>query len=496
MGVKIRKQGNVTASFSTPQEIVISHTNDSIALGDGTNTMSLQDVGGVKSVPVKVTDMPAAAGGSTSANQTNGSQKTQVVDAGGVVAEIDDVAGEKALKVSVISTVGGAGSGTASTDSAGYTAGSSSFTPIGGAYDDVSSDALAEGEMGMVRMTSARAMHVQLQNSSVAVTGTFWQATQPVSAASLPLPSGAATEATLSSLLTSSQLLDDIIATLGSAAPTKGALMAGTDGTNARALKTDASGELQVDVLTLPSIALAASTNNIGDVDVLTLPALPAGTNNIGDVDVLTLPSIPAGTNNIGDVDVLTLPSIPAGNNNIGDVDIASAPTGASAIQVQGNVAHDAAASGSNPQAVGGRAMTANNTAVANGDLTYFAADNQGRQIVTPHAPRDLVTHATGSQATTTEATMLAAGGAGVFHDVTKLIFTNSSSSTAAQVQIRDALAGTIRLEMMIAPNGGAVIDFGSVPMCQTTANGAWTIDLNAAVSTVYWYIQAIKRIA
>lgn len=35
-------------------------------------------------------------------------------------------------------------------------------------------------------------------NASVAVTGTFWQATQPVSAASLPLPSGAATETTLS----------------------------------------------------------------------------------------------------------------------------------------------------------------------------------------------------------------------------------------------------------------------------------------------------------
>src|ERR1044072_6092987 len=30
---------------------------------------------------------------------------------------------------------------------------------------------------------------------SVAVTGTFWQATQPVSAASLPLPSGASTAA-------------------------------------------------------------------------------------------------------------------------------------------------------------------------------------------------------------------------------------------------------------------------------------------------------------
>jgi len=46
--------------------------------------------------------------------------------------------------------------------------------------------------------------------------------------------------------------------------------------------------------------------------------SLPAGTNNIGDVDVLTLPagtvagsaSLPAGTNNIGDVDVLTLPPV------------------------------------------------------------------------------------------------------------------------------------------------------------------------------------------
>lgn len=37
---------------------------------------------------------------------------------------------------------------------------------------------------------------------------------------------------------------------------------------------------------------LAAGTNNIGDVDVLSLPALPAGTNNIGDVDIVTMPAI------------------------------------------------------------------------------------------------------------------------------------------------------------------------------------------------------------
>jgi hypothetical protein len=36
--------------------------------------------------------------------------------------------------------------------------------------------------------------HVTVDNASLAVTGTFWQATQPISAASLPLPSGAAQE--------------------------------------------------------------------------------------------------------------------------------------------------------------------------------------------------------------------------------------------------------------------------------------------------------------
>lgn len=64
--------------------------------------------------------------------------------------------------------------------------------------------------------------------------------------------------------------------------------------------------------------SLPAGTNNIGDVDVLTLPAIPAGDNNIGNVDVVTLPALPAGTNNIGDVDVLSLPATPAGTNLIG----------------------------------------------------------------------------------------------------------------------------------------------------------------------------------
>lgn len=50
------------------------------------------------------------------------------------------------------------------------------------------------------------------------------------------------------------QLIDDGVATIASATPTKGMVAIGHDGTNARALKTDTSGELQVDVLTMPTI--------------------------------------------------------------------------------------------------------------------------------------------------------------------------------------------------------------------------------------------------
>lgn len=135
---------------------------------------------------------------------------------------------------------------------------------------------------------------------------------------------GAATEAKQDVMITSLQLLDDAISTTGSAVPTKSNQVSGTDGTNARVLKTDAAGELQIDVLSsaLPSGAATESTlsalnGKVVAVDtgsVTISAALPAGTNNIGDVDVLSLPSIPAGSNNIGSItDITGTVSLPTG---------------------------------------------------------------------------------------------------------------------------------------------------------------------------------------
>lgn len=99
-------------------------------------------------------------------------------------------------------------------------------------------------------------------------------------------------------------------------------------------LPTGANNIGDVDVLTLPNVNIAKIYDSIdvsGDVTVSgTVSAnINAGSNNIGDVDVLTLPNINiakvydsidvsgdvsvnlnAGTNNIGDVDVLSLPNV------------------------------------------------------------------------------------------------------------------------------------------------------------------------------------------
>lgn len=61
------------------------------------------------------------------------------------------------------------------------------------------------------------------------------------------------------SALTSLQLIDDAIATTASAITSKGMAVSGTDGTNARVIKTDSSGELQVDVLTMPTTTVTGT---------------------------------------------------------------------------------------------------------------------------------------------------------------------------------------------------------------------------------------------
>lgn len=98
---------------------------------------------------------------------------------------------------------------------------------------------------------------------------------------------------------------------------------------------TDAATVLRVSLAT--NVPLPAGTNGIGkltansgvDIGDVDVASIAAGDNNIGNVDVVTLPALVAGSANIGDVDVLT---IAAGTTLIGDVALAPRTSGGCSI--------------------------------------------------------------------------------------------------------------------------------------------------------------------
>jgi hypothetical protein len=252
---------------------------------------------------------------------------------------------------SPVDAFGGSG-GTANADGSTHTVDVSPGTPAQGVYESTPST-LANNELGTIGVTANREVKVSVTSGGTAgtqytegdvdstITGTallFEGAANALVAAPGTAANGLDVDVTrVSGTVTvdgsgvTQPISHAALSELASAIDTEvqvdivAALPAGTNNIG------------DVDVLTLPTLpsgdnnignvdilTIAAGDNNIGNVDIVSLPALVAGTANIGDVDVLTLPALPAGTNNIGDVDVLTLPALPAGNNNIGDVDIAS----------------------------------------------------------------------------------------------------------------------------------------------------------------------------
>lgn len=170
--------------------------------------------------------------------------------------------------------------------------------------------------------------------------------------------------------------------------------------------------------------------------------ALPAGTNNIGDVDVL---SIAAGDNNIGNVDVVTMPNV-------------TLAAGTNTNEVVGDAADDAATAG-NPVLVGGVAVetdgTDPTTVSAEGDAAYLRTDRARRLLVSEHHPRSFFTSADYAAAQT-NTSVQAAPGAGLSLYITDIVISNGA--TAGNITLLDGSAGTVKFEIYPAINGGVSI--------------------------------------
>lgn len=128
-------------------------------------------------------------------------------------------------------------------------------------------------------LTASGNFKVSLQESN---------ASQAVTAASLPLPTGAATETTLGTRLSESDF-DTKSGSLTEIAPATDTASSGLNGRLQRIAQR---------LTSLIALVPAALTGS-GNFKVAVQEALPAGTNNIGDVDVLTQPARAATTDTI-----------------------------------------------------------------------------------------------------------------------------------------------------------------------------------------------------
>lgn len=114
---------------------------------------------------------------------------------------------------------------------------------------------------------------------------------------------------------------------------------------------------------------------------------------------------------------------------------------------------------------------------------------------------------ATGSIASTTAATMIAAGGTGVYNDITELVLSESAASTLAYITVNVSDGTntykfgwyTDYVSTLSAADGGGttpvVITFNP-PLPATSSATAWTIALSAADATIQYTVEYVKQTA
>lgn len=343
---------------------------------------------------------------------------------------------------------------------------------------------------------NTQALHTKLVNTSLAVTGSFWQATQPVSLSSVPLPSGAATETTLAALNTKTPSLGQatmtnsvpvVLSSNQSSIPVTGTFWQATQPVSASSLPLPSGAATETTLAALSAkIGALGQTTMAGSTPVVIASNQSAisvsGTfwQATQPVSLSTLPALATGSNTIGNVNVNgTVPV--SGTFWQATQPVSGTVSVSGSVTTVGAAAAGASVSG-NPILNGGRAATANPTAVTDGQASNVMTDKVGRQVVVQGHVREQVDRkATTITSSTSVTTVVAAGGSGVFTDITSLIIMNSSA-TATLVTLSD---GTVSYVYYLGAGSGFTMPFNP-PLPATTANTAWTLTCGTSVASVY----------
>lgn len=152
-------------------------------------------------------------------------------------------------------------------------------------------------------------------------------------------------------------------------------------------------------------------------------------------------------------------------------------------LPVGGDVAHDGADSG-NPVKVGGKALTAQPTAVAANDRVNAMFDIYGRQV-TLNGLREMKGNQITTITSSTSETTVVTADATYKLDVYGVLVTNSSA-TATEVSFKDSTAGTTRFMISVPANDmrGFMLPMDAGHL-QAAVNNNWTATCADSVASV-----------
>lgn len=264
----------------------------------------------------------------------------------------------------------------------------------------------------------------------------------------------------------------------------EGVLIQGDDGTDRRAVLVDTDGHVQVDIQS----GAVAGTEREDDTDQLAATHVGTGimgvatpTNSAVDADDYGFLAMSTDRRLHVDADLFVNgTALDLDNGASGTSTLRVSVANDDVIQIGGDVAHGALVStgAAKPPICAAEARTTNPTAVDNGDVVRIMADDQGRQITYPFAPRDLQARQTTAISGATETTVVTAA-ASEYHDIVGIIISNNSD-TDVNIDFREDTGQAVQFTVF-APTGQVTGFIPAAPLVQSLQNDNWTAQLSGA---------------
>lgn len=337
--------------------------------------------------------------------------------------------------------------------------------------------------MGVVQVTASNTSFAATQSGT-------WNITNV--SGTVSLPTGASTLAEQQTQTTHLSSLTGALRTDAAVEGSNGFMVMGSNGTNTYFLKTDASGELQVDILN--AVTVSATDLDIRNLVFATDKVDASGSS----VTISTLPDEGQQTmaSSVSVAIASNQSAIPITDNS-GSLTVDGTVT---ASNTTGDVAHDAA-DGGNPVKVGYKAETALPTAVADNDRANGISDRYGRQL-NSHIDPGMQVHKQVEYTTTQTGTNILTPTSGNRLVITSIDIT-TGGTTAGTVTIWGAATGTTSFSQgtdqvyfrgEFAPSANSkpgALKQPAIPMFSDTTNDCLKITTSAGITvyvTVYGY--------